>query len=474
MGTSHEYLDPSARAAHGLDSALATGTLVTDEVAVVSADLQQIHDTHIAEEHLVTAAEALDEAPILASTERKKIRVLFISDDDALFIDGSTAQQHMAEHGELFEEVHVIVCTTLVYEFGGIKLRDNVWVYPSYSESTLMFMYDAYRTADRELYFANTFRPDVIGASNPFLVGCVAFLLARMFKRGLYIEIPTYSLEKKLSVLSRRDAWRQHVARFLMRRADRIRVCTTKDKNTIEAVAPKVSEKVALLPFFADIHALKEAVPEWTLHDRYPQFSFVIVLIAKFIPESNILLAIEACQFVLRQYPTVGMVIVGDGPERGAIISRITAKQLETKIFITKPEASLTPYFKTAQMLISPAIDGGDISVLVSAAASRLPIVATKAGAAAELLEHEKSGLVCEPGDLGCFVRSVNAFLSNNSLRNLCVANAESRVASLTDNNGSMYHELVRENIERAMVAYEIRTGDMASAALVPSQATAS
>jgi len=464
MGNVKGNIDPSERATKGLEAHLEAGNLETEDITVVDAELQKTvsksQEASIKEAPVTRAVDAELSAERLTETsERRKVRVLFVSDDDSLFTEGSMSQLRMAEYSSLFEEVHVIVCTKTQYEFGGLKLRENVWVYPTKSRSSWFFIYDAYKTVQRELFFADTFRADVVGASNPFLVGCAGYFIARHFKRGFYLEILTNSLEKKLRHLSRYDSWRQRVARFLLKRADRIRVCETRVKDVIRSLYPAIAEKVSVLPFFADIEALKNANPEWDLHAKYPKFQFIMLLVADFIPESNIPLAIEASQFVLRQYESVGMILVGTGPEEKKIRDRIKAKNLQTKIIIEKPEKSRASYFKTANIFISTASDGGDIDSLISAAVSRLPIITSQVGVAADLFVHERSALLCQVGDLACFIRSINAFLSNNTLRVSCVQNAESDVIRLIEGNKETHNRLVRENIERAMVAYVVRTG---------------
>ena len=460
--------DPVEEATKGLEAHLGAGVLATEDITVVDAELQKKVNETIAEKEVplpqASVEQELGAERLTETVERKKVRVLFISNDDSLFTEGSMSQGRMAEYSNLFEEVHVIVCTKAQYEFGGIKLRENVWVYPTKSRSWLFAPYDAYTTVQRELYFANTFRADVVGASDPFLIGITGYLIARLYKRGFYLEILSNSFERKLSALSRYNAWRQRVARFLVKRADRIRVCEVRVKESIRAVYPNVVDKVSVLPFFADIETLRSAVPEWDLHAKYPQFKYIILIMSDFLPESNIPLAIEACQFVLRQYDTVGMVIVGSGPEEKKIYSRIVAKNLQSKIILMRPGKSRAPFFKTANVLLSTASDGGEIDTLISAAISKLPIVTTEAGVSADLFVNEESALVCKAGDLACYIRSINSFLSNNALREKCIKNAEDSITRLIEGNKETHNRLVRENVERAMVAYVVRTGGEESA----------
>lgn len=462
MPNNRGVTDPSEQATKGLEAQLGAPTTPAEDITVVDSELQRrVAETNESIPAPVPTApveQELEAKRLTETVERKKVRVLFISSDDSLFVEGSMSQARMAEYGNLFEEVHVIVCSKVQYEFGGIKLRENVWVYPTKSRSWLFFPRDAYQTVQRELFFANTFRADIVGATDPFLIGFTAYRIARKYKRGFYLEILTNSFERKLSALSRFNAWRQRVARFLVKRADRIRVCDARVKESIRYVYPKLADKISVLPFFADIEALRNAVPEWDLHVKYPQFKFIILLMGEFIPESNILLAIESCQFILRQYETVGMVIVGSGPEEKKIYTRIAAKGLQSKVIIVRPEKSRAPYFKTANVYLSTATDGGEIDSLISAAISRLPIVTTDAGVSADLFVHEQSALMCKAGDLACYIRSVNSILSNNALRDTCVTNAEDSITRLINGNKETHNRLVRENIERAMVAYVVRT----------------
>ncbi|GGU08383.1 glycosyltransferase [Nocardioides albus] len=95
----------------------------------------------------------------------------------------------------------------------------------------------------------------------------------------------------------------------------------------------------------------------------------------------------------LTTVPGIRLVIIGDGPQRGWLKQRI-------------PQAKLTGPLGTGDMaialasldvLVHPGEEEGCGHILREAAASAVPVVAPRAGAAAELVHHMETGVLYDP-----------------------------------------------------------------------------
>ncbi|NYI75408.1 glycosyltransferase [Nocardioides panzhihuensis] len=95
----------------------------------------------------------------------------------------------------------------------------------------------------------------------------------------------------------------------------------------------------------------------------------------------------------LTTVPGIRLVIIGDGPQRGWLKQRI-------------PQAKLTGPLGTGDMavalasldvLVHPGEEEGCGHILREAAASAIPVIAPRAGAAAEIVQHMETGVLYDP-----------------------------------------------------------------------------
>jgi glycosyltransferase involved in cell wall biosynthesis len=110
--------------------------------------------------------------------------------------------------------------------------------------------------------------------------------------------------------------------------------------------------------------------------------------------------------------------IVGTGPLEPAV--RAACERLGSRIEFLgeRPHAEAMEILRKARLLIFPSIcyEGLPMTIL-EAMARGVPVVATRLGAMAGMIEHGREGLLFEPGDIDDLSRCVNAVASDDDLR---------------------------------------------------------
>ena len=93
--------------------------------------------------------------------------------------------------------------------------------------------------------------------------------------------------------------------------------------------------------------------------------------------------------------------IVGDGPERGTLLSQARSYDIEQKVsFLGRVDHSrVQEIIQTGCLLVLPSYSEGTPNVLKEAMACARPVIATNVGGTPELIEHGVNGLLFEPGD---------------------------------------------------------------------------
>ncbi len=141
--------------------------------------------------------------------------------------------------------------------------------------------------------------------------------------------------------------------------------------------------------------------------------------------------------------PPFRVVIVGDGPERGALSRQAEALGIANKVVFAGFQRNMAPYFAMARMLALPSHSEGSPNVVLEAMAAGLPIAATSVGGVPEILEHRTTGLLVPGHDSAALAGALREVLTNPELGQRLgeSAQAESRRGYTLE---SYRHRLVR------------------------------
>ena len=100
--------DSTARAMRGLDAVLHDDAIPDDLVIIDETLLKNKKREEVPTPNTSSATPICEESdvPVVA---RDKARVLFISYEDDVFVEGSVTQKRYQSYGHIFEEVHIII-----------------------------------------------------------------------------------------------------------------------------------------------------------------------------------------------------------------------------------------------------------------------------------------------------------------------------------------------------------------------------
>src|SRR5690606_18181506 len=105
-------------------------------------------------------------------------------------------------------------------------------------------------------------------------------------------------------------------------RASCVRVVSKRIADSVDMVCRR---KSYVLPVFVDVAKFK-AGNRGVIRSRYTQFDSIVLMASRFTKEKNISMAIEAFSRVDWKGKKVGLLIVGDGPERGRLNDLVSQK----------------------------------------------------------------------------------------------------------------------------------------------------
>ena len=146
------------------------------------------------------------------------------------------------------------------------------------------YSFDAVRVAKSQFGKFLSKRINVISTQDPFETGIAGWLLARKFRLPLQIQVHTDFLSSYFWKESFLNKIRVIIGKFLVKRADCLRVVSTESKILYSSnLQPTTYNLIALavLPIFVDIEKIKSTPANFDVRKKYPQFSFIIMTISR-------------------------------------------------------------------------------------------------------------------------------------------------------------------------------------------------
>ncbi|KKS65943.1 MAG: Glycosyltransferase [Parcubacteria group bacterium GW2011_GWA1_42_7] len=321
------------------------------------------------------------------------MKILAIGLDKNIAKSGSPESSRQEEYSRLFDETHILVLASGQDK----KIGEKLWIYFSSGSNKILKFFSAVKKGG--LIIKNR-RIGVITAQDPFFAGLIGFWLKRKFGVKLHIQIHTDFLNPYFGRESFLNGIRIKLAKFLLPRADGIRVVSERIADSIKSSRIKLKAEPVVLPVFVDVEGIKSSLVRTNLRYKYPQFDFIILAASRLTKEKNLLLAIRAMARVLKAKPKIGMIIAGNGPEREFLLKKIKSMELERNIILEPWAGDLVSYLKTADLFLISSNYEGYGRTIVEAVAAGCRVISSDAGISREFLDRASIFSVGDENDL--------------------------------------------------------------------------
>lgn len=111
----------------------------------------------------------------------------------------------------------------------------------------------------------------------------------------------------------------------------------------------------------------------------------------------------------------VRVLCAGGGAERETLAAQSAALGLGTRVVFLGEVADVVPLLAAADLVVMPSLHEGLGVAALEAMAAGKPVVASRAGGLAELVEDEVTGLLVEPGDAEGLARAIRRIASDRA-----------------------------------------------------------
>jgi len=140
----------------------------------------------------------------------------------------------------------------------------------------------------------------------------------------------------------------------------------------------------------------------------------------------------DVAERLLKNHDQLRFVIIGDGPQKESLIDYAKERKLGSKLVFVRFRRDLPQILADLDVfLITSKTEGLGTSIL-DAFASGVPVVGTAAGGIPELIENQKTGLLCPVRDVDCLSNAIEGLMDSPGLREKLVQAAGEKVKSFS------------------------------------------
>ena len=125
----------------------------------------------------------------------------------------------------------------------------------------------------------------------------------------------------------------------------------------------------------------------------------ILMHLSNFRPVKRVPDAVEIFALVRAKMPAK-LVLIGDGPDRGAAEYLVRKRKLQKDVFFLGKQNAVYEKLSSADLFLLPSqLESFGLAAL-EAMACEVPVIATNAGGVPEVVEHGVDGYLVEPGDV--------------------------------------------------------------------------
>ncbi len=321
------------------------------------------------------------------------MRIAFFSETFLPKVDGivTTLCQTIRQLRGLGHEVLVVAPDGGIAEYEGCRIvGSRGHAFPFYPELRLSLPHARLRRVLGE------FRPDVIHAAEPVLLGIAALYYGGGSDGGglrvplvvsYHTDLPKYLAYYRLRFLE------PHIWRLLRLRHNRatINLCTS--ETMVQELRDHGIERVLLWPGGVDTERFQPSRRSEAMRARLTEGQPekpLLLYVGRLSPEKEI----ERLAELLRAIPQARLALVGDGPQRRILERHFAGLPVHFAGFLQGDE--LAAAFASSDVFVMPSRTETLGLVVLEAMASGLPVVAARAGGVPETIEEGTSGFLFE------------------------------------------------------------------------------
>jgi glycosyltransferase involved in cell wall biosynthesis len=200
-----------------------------------------------------------------------------------------------------------------------------------------------------------------------------------------------------------------HLDRLALRRFNALAAVSDEvAQRLLDAGVP--AEKVKTIANGVDVQAFESGRPLPTLRGAGGK---VVGVVARLDMQKGFEYLLRAVRELCLSFPTLQVVIVGEGPDRKAIEDLIKEYGLQCNVMLAGQQSDMPGVYAAMDIFVLPSLNEGLPMTVLEAMAASKPVVATRVGAIPSVIQNGENGLLVDPGDTDCLRQAIASLLND-------------------------------------------------------------
>lgn len=154
----------------------------------------------------------------------------------------------------------------------------------------------------------------------------------------------------------------------------------------------------------------------------------VVLCPARFCEDKDHETLLRAFEYTVARRPRAELWLIGDGPLRTRVRTLAARSPVRGSIRTYPAAPDPRPFFQQASVVVLSSVREGLPNVLLEAMSMGVPVAATAVGGIPDLVEPERTGLLCPPRNAEALGENIARLLADEELRATFGKNARQRV----------------------------------------------
>ena len=201
--------------------------------------------------------------------------------------------------------------------------------------------------------------------------------------------------------------------------------------DTIKKItAPDIEDKNKLVTVHSGIDLKKFSAPKGILRKdlKINGDPFLVGNTSALADHKDYFTFLDVAAAVIKVDPTIRFVIMGDGPLAKEIKAYHQKLELSKSVVFTGYRTDIPEILAELDAFLITSKTEGLGTSIIDAFAAKVPVVATAAGGIPELVENEKTGLLCAVKDVECLTKAILRIQNEKGLKEKLTEAASEKV----------------------------------------------
>lgn len=208
------------------------------------------------------------------------------------------------------------------------------------------------------------------------------------------------------------------------------------NRDLMASDCPALRDKISVLHVGVDPDVLGPAEPTPWARSRWFDDGVRVLAVGRLEPVKGHSVLMDALGLLHQTGDDVQAMVVGDGPEHGALTARRSARNLDGRVQLAGPMTrdKVIDLMRSADVVVLPSVrtpDGrveGIPVVLMEAMSLGVPVIASDLPGVRELVEHDRTGMLFPAGDPAALAETIRSLAVDGRLRERLIAGARQTV----------------------------------------------